>query len=51
MQLHFILSEESQIEKDPMPHDITYMRNVKYDTNEHMYETENQKNIESRLVL
>ena len=29
-----------------MPHDITYMRNVKYDTNEHMYEMENQRHRE-----
>ena len=26
-----------------MPCDITYMRNVKYDTNEHMCDTENQR--------
>ena len=35
----FILSEVSQKEKDN-PYDITYMWNLKYDTNELIYETE-----------
>ena len=40
MQLEIIiLSEVSQKEKDKY-HDITYMWNLKYDTNEHIYETE-----------
>ena len=34
-----ILSELSQKEKRQIPHDITYMWNLKYDTNEHTYET------------
>ena len=44
MQLEMIiLSEVSQKEKDKyhmIPYDITYMQNLKYDTNEAMYETE-----------
>ena len=35
-----ILSEVSQKEKDKLPYDITYMWNLKYDTNELIYETE-----------
>ena len=34
-----ILSKVSKKEKDKY-HDITYMWNLKYDTNEHIYETE-----------
>ena len=34
-----ILSEISQTERQ-MPHDITYMWNLKYDTNELIYKTE-----------
>ena len=33
------LSELSQIEKDKY-HDITYLWNLKYDTNEHIYSSE-----------
>ena len=41
MQLEIIiLSEVSQKEKDKIPYDITYMWNLKYDTNEPMYKTE-----------
>ena len=36
-----ILSEVSQTEKD-IPYDITYMWNLKYDTNELIYETETE---------
>ena len=40
MQLKInILSEVSQKEKD-IPYDITYMWNLKYDTNESIYKTE-----------
>ena len=40
MDLEIItLSEVSQKERD-IPYDITYMWNLKYDTNEHIYETE-----------
>ena len=35
-----ILSEVSQKEKDKIPYDITYMWDLKYDTNELIYETE-----------
>ena len=31
--------------------DITYMWNLKYDTNEHIYETETFTDIENRLVV
>ena len=33
-----------------MPCDITYMWNLKYDTNELIYETETDTGIENRLV-
>ena len=36
-----ILSEVTQTEKEIL-HDITYMWNLKYDTNERMYETDSQ---------
>ena len=35
-----ILSKASQKEKDKYQYDITNMRNLKYDANEHIYETE-----------
>ena len=34
-----------------MPCDITYMWNLKYDTNELIYETETDTGIENRLVV
>ena len=34
-----------------MPYDITYMWNLKYDTNEPIYETKRLTNIENRLVV
>ena len=37
-----ILSEISQTERQ-MPHDITYMWNLKYDTNELIYKTETRQ--------
>ena len=36
-----ILSEVSQKERQ-IPYDITYMWNLKYGTNEHIYETETE---------
>ena len=39
-----ILSEVSQREKE-IPYDITYMWNLKYDTNEHIYETKTDSQI------
>ena len=44
-----ILSEVSQKEKDK--YHITYMWNLKYDTNEHIYETDRLTDIENRLVV
>ena len=38
----FIAERERQI-----PYDITYMWNLKYDTNEHIYETETDSQIQS----
>ena len=34
-----------------IPHDITYTRNLKYNTNEHIYETERLTGIENRRVV
>ena len=36
----YILREVCQTEKRQVPYDITYMWNLKYDTNELIYETE-----------
>ena len=33
-----------------IPYDITYMWNLKYDTNEPIYKTETDSDIENRLV-
>ena len=43
-----ILSEVSQKERQ-IPYDITYMWNLKYGTNEHIYETETDS--QNRLVV
>ena len=45
-----ILSEVSQKEKDKH-HDITYMWNLKYDTNELIYKIERLTDTENRLVF
>ena len=34
-----------------IPYDITYMWHLKYNTNEHIYETETDSDIENRLVV
>ena len=34
-----------------MPYDITYIWNLKYDTNELIYETETDSQTENRLVV
>ena len=34
-----------------MPYDITYMWNLKYDKNEHIYETETDSETENRFVV
>ena len=34
-----------------IPYDITYMWNLKYDTNEHIYETETDSQTEHRPVV
>ena len=39
-----ILSEVSQKQRQ-IPHDITYMWNLKYDTNEHIYKTKTDSQI------
>ena len=50
MDLEIImLSEVSQTEKDK--YDITYMLNLKYDTNELMYKTEIDSNMEKKHVV
>ena len=45
-----ILSEVNQKEKDKY-HNITYMWNLKYDTNEHIYETKRLTDIEDRHMV
>ena len=39
MDLEIIILSKSERERQ-IPYDITYMWNLKYDTNEHIYETE-----------
>ena len=34
-----------------VPHDIIYMWNLQYDTNEHIYKTKHSRNIENRFVV
>ena len=42
----------SQSERErQIPHDITYMRNLDYDTTQHIYETKTNTDIEYRLVV
>ena len=41
MDLEIIILSEVKSERErQIPYDITYMWNLKYDTNEHIYETE-----------
>ena len=40
MDLEIIILSEVSQKKRQIPHDITYMWNLKYDTNEPIYETE-----------
>ena len=52
MQLDIIILSEVKSERDGrIPYDITYMWNIKYDTNEPIYETETESQIENRFVL
>ena len=45
------LSEGSQKEKRQTPYDIPYMWNLKYDTNEFIYETETDSETEQICLL
>jgi len=47
----FIYSLENETRESQIPYDITYMWNVKYDTNEHIYETNRLTDTENRLVV
>ena len=40
-----------QFKKIKIPYDITCTWNLKYDTNEHVYETDTDSQIENRLVV
>ena len=41
MALEILIQSEVKSERErQIPYDITYMWNLKYDTNEHIYETE-----------
>ena len=45
-------TKQSKSERERhIPHDITYTWNLKYDTNEHIYETNRVTDIENRLVV
>ena len=46
MDLEIIILKQSKSERErQIPYDITYMWNLKYDTNEHIYETETDSQI------
>ena len=52
MDLETIILKLSQSERErQMPYDITDMWNLKYDTNETVYETETDSHRENRLVV
>ena len=48
MQLEIIIL--SEVRERQLPYDITYMWNLKYGTNERIYKTEIDSDIENRLV-
>ena len=51
MDLEIIILSKSERERQ-IPYDITSIWNLKYDANEHIYETKNRfTNIENRLVV
>ena len=49
MQLEIIILSKSERERQ-IPYDITYMQNLKYDTNELISETYADSDLENRLV-
>ena len=50
MDLGIIILSKSKSERErQIPYDITYMWNLKYDTNQHIYEIDSQT--ENRLVI
>ena len=52
MQLEIIILNEVNSEGErPKPYDITYVWNLKYDTNESIYETETESQTQNRLVV
>ena len=46
-----ILNEVNQKRERQMPHDITYMWNLKYDVNEHIYKTETDSQTDKKFVV
>ena len=45
-------TKRSKLEREKqIPYDITYMKSLKYDTNELIYETETDTDTENRLVV
>ena len=41
----------SEVRERQIPYDITYMCNLKYDTNEHIYKTETDSDIETKFMV
>ena len=41
----------SEVRQRQIPYDITYMWNLKYDTNEHIYKTGTDSDIESKFMV
>jgi len=50
VELEIIVLSEMSLRERQIPYDITYMYNLKYDTEEPIYETETDPQTESRLV-
>ena len=44
-------TEQSKSGERQIPYDITYMWNLKYNTNELIYETETDSDIENKLMV
>ena len=51
MQLEILILSEVHQKEEDIPHDITYMWNLKYGTNESVYKTNELTDIENRLVV
>ena len=51
LDLEIIISEVKSERGRKIPYDITYIQNLKYDTNQHTYKTKRLTDIDRRLVV